>query len=43
LVGPALQNQLVSQAAWEGSSHEFPKEDIFHRPLGSMVLTVQVP
>lgn len=42
LVSPALQNKLVSQAAWEGAQHKFAQENIFHRSLCSMVLPVQV-
>lgn len=42
LVSPALQDNLVGQAAREGAQHELAKENIFHRSLCSMGLSIQV-
>lgn len=42
LVGPALQNNLVSQAAWKSAPHKLSKEYILQGSLRSMVFSIQV-
>lgn len=42
LVGPALQNNLVSQAAWKGAQHKLSKEYILQGSLRGMVFSIQV-
>lgn len=42
LISQALEDQLVSQAAWEAAQHEPAKKNILHSSLYSIVLLIDV-
>lgn len=41
-VGPTLQHNLISQTAMKGAKEELANENILHRALSSVSLTIQV-